>query len=605
MGAAGWRDAGDGAAAGLFRNGTEKILPKPKRLPGRTFHPGRSMAGVRAAPSIDDVSVPPVETRTNTTTGTSADMPPVGGVSVDQLAALGEPEIDESKYHYSGNVEAWQSDYPNEFEEVLNIYADYYASKLWPDGQQENTQQDSSTQQDGQVQTVPANWSGGLGDVIVGDGVREGEGDEPEPTPAPEPDPTPKPESTPDPDTIEENLSEQPEDIEPTIEGISNYIQGEETITYSVDDLGLDKIDANGLAIVADALGNHEIPFDVFTEKINTLQTYWGYDDTREGKSAFIATLREIYYEETLDKFIAGADQVNRDDLPIRGAMNGIDESEAALAKAILFLSSTPGGESSDGKGNRFKNEPLVFINIGNEDIGFDHVIAGLDAYYNPIDGIEDEVVRKGVRFFGANPDEDFDSLSSVTFVGDMAALVGKVVENGIPGFYSDLESSRKLEFSNSDFEGDIMATVIVNSGMLEDEGLSIGQVIQKAYDVEGDIYSNRYGLFAEAVGLDYDLEQGKISSSSRKEFEKNYINSIESLAFGLYLIDYKNTQGISSNKPLEIIKEMGEEGKIGKIISAGVKIGTEKVIRFLNFDNSTETVLNWFLDELENKISQ
>ena len=163
----------------------KKYFPNQKDYQDMLSTRVKSMAGVRAAPSIGDVSVPPVDTRTKTAAGTSADTPPVGGVSVDQLAALREPEIDESKYHYSGNVEAWQRDYPNEFEEVLNIYADYYASQLWPGGQQENTQQDSSTQQDGQVQTVPANWSGGMGSVIVGDGVREGEGDEPEPTPAP------------------------------------------------------------------------------------------------------------------------------------------------------------------------------------------------------------------------------------------------------------------------------------------------------------------------------------------------------------------------------------------------------------------------------------
>lgn len=80
-------------------------------------------------------------------------------------------------------MEAWQRDYPNEFEEVVSIYADYYASQLWPEGQQGDGQQDSETPRYGDQPQLA--YAGELGMPPV-----EGEdmdGGEPDSTPNPPP----------------------------------------------------------------------------------------------------------------------------------------------------------------------------------------------------------------------------------------------------------------------------------------------------------------------------------------------------------------------------------------------------------------------------------
>ena len=76
-----------------------------------------------------------------------------------------------------------------------------------------------------------------------------------------------------------------------------------------------------------------------------------------------------------------------------------------------------------------------------------------------------------------------------------------------------------KLEFPDQDFEGDIMAIVIVNSGLLNEEDLSASQALQIAYDPEGDIYPNRYLLFATAVGLDFNPVSGVNQSIEKKVY--------------------------------------------------------------------------------------
>jgi hypothetical protein len=110
-----------------------------------------------------------------------------------------------------------------------------------------------------------------------------------------------------------------------------------------------------------------------------------------------------------------------------------------------------------------------------------------------------------------------------------------------------DFDSAYILSMpTNQDLEGDIMATVIINSGLLENPELSLGEVLEIAYDPEGKIYPNRFKLFADAIELEVDPKTGEIINS--KDFEKNNLKFVKAYGIGLY------------SKPIfeDILEEMG-----------------------------------------------
>jgi hypothetical protein len=307
---------------------------------------------------------------------------------------------------------------------------------------------------------------------------------------------------------------------------ISSFEIKEDEQTYTVEELPLDQLSEDGVQTITNYLGMGDNPQD-FTlneamQQIDTLQQYWGMSNQE-----MITYLRETYYPVILDPFIHGADEIDRDMFVINGNQNDIGEEYAALAYTLLQLSAVPGGFVDEDSEELEYNQPLTPILIEGADQGFDHMIAGLDGHFNPIvDYVDDPNMVDPLKVFGIWKG-DIESVPAVTYLGDLGGVVTFRLQQ------KDLNSAYDLSMPKQDFEGDVMATVIINSGLLENQDLSLADVFEIAYDPEGKIFPNRFNLFADAIELQVDPDTGDILNSEK--FIEDNCKFVKAFGIGLY----------------------------------------------------------------------
>ncbi len=313
--------------------------------------------------------------------------------------------------------------------------------------------------------------------------------------------------------------------------------------TYTIEHLNLDKMDLTALNAFGKIIDQGDISEQDAINQIAPLQQYFGYDNKE-----MVSALRELYYPDLLDPFIEDASDITYKDvlnLDGQGLGNGVAQSEAALALAILTMTK---------QGPGYKTPALT---IGEDEIGLDHVISGLDGFFNFTNQAQSGVVQGGLSLLGSG---EIDSIYENTWRGDLAATVDQAY-NGMTGYdlpdiegldqfeeYEFVEKGYFIEMPTGDFEGDMMASNIIANG--EELGLygpgsdgtmsygnDLAQVLETAYDPKGEYYNARYENFAQFVGLEIDPE-GTILNRDEFKNDFGHGNQITALASGLILQD-------------------------------------------------------------------
>jgi hypothetical protein len=292
---------------------------------------------------------------------------------------------------------------------------------------------------------------------------------------------------------------------------------------FSLADLRLSFLDAEGWVQLEATLSRGSVTIDESLQHIDTLQTYWGYDN-----QTMVSALREIYYPTLLDPFLADAGLIGSEihDLGVYPAdANGISASDAALSEAILFL-------SRQGKGYV---SPMVDILPGARhgqfpaEFGLDHVIAGLDGAFHPQTGVNVPLYDIALRFAGTDPNL-ITAMNAVTWLGDLGAVVGIAIKSG--GTLSERTArGYGIEMPFEDLNGDMMAFVITGAG-IDPRGGDLAGSLSAAFDPNGPAWQNRYETFARGIGLTIDPQTGQITNP--QAFIDRWQSSVMALGRGL-----------------------------------------------------------------------
>ena len=105
------------------------------------------------------------------------------------------------------------------------------------------------------------------------------------------------------------------------------------------------------------------------------------------------------------------------------------------------------------------------------------------------------------------------------------------------------------------DFEGDILATVLISQGLIDPSGTNLAEAIQAVYDPNAAYYQNRYEIFAEWVLLPIgqaldperfqtlddiiDPETGEFLPEIREAFINDHSTNVQNFATGLLGLDF------------------------------------------------------------------
>jgi|GEM_PF-7091079 len=322
---------------------------------------------------------------------------------------------------------------------------------------------------------------------------------------------------------------------EAVYEEVTNYLPGgndiESRFSYEISDLRTSSFGAEEWRTLSAYLNEGAIELGDSYQYIDALQNYFGYDN-----ESMVEALREIYYPDALDKFVAGAPEVGPEvhQLVANGPdANGVTHTQAALAEAVLFLTKQ-GFEYGDPVVKLVAPDNLDGLPPG-EEFSFDHLIAGLDAASHDMwipDGI---VPNGGIVYFGGNPLK-IDTDDAVTWLGDLAATVQQA-HWGEP---------YNVEMPLQDFYGDILGLVA---------GQEFDAHTDSAYDPGGDSletylstffasdrFRDRYTLFAQAIDAEvaFDDDTARYYISNRSELtipDMHPNNNIAALGIGLTIL--------------------------------------------------------------------
>lgn len=292
---------------------------------------------------------------------------------------------------------------------------------------------------------------------------------------------------------------------------------------FSVSNLRLGFLDDAGWARLESTLSFGSVTVDESLEHISTLQSYWGYDN-----QTMVSALREIYYPNLLDAFIADAGAIDPElhDLgAYPTAANGVSASDAAFAEAILFLSRQGQGYVS----------PMVDILPGANrpgfpaEFGLDHVIAGLDGYFHQQEGVNVPLYDWVIRAAGGDPAK-LRSMNAVTWLGDLAGVVGVAIKR--EGTLAERTAAAyPVEMPFEDFHGNLMSFVVASAG-IDPQGADLAGSLSAAFDPNGAAWQQRYETFAHHLGLTIDPTTGQITN--REQFIAYYQPEIAALGRGL-----------------------------------------------------------------------
>ncbi len=326
---------------------------------------------------------------------------------------------------------------------------------------------------------------------------------------------------------------------------------------YKPDDFRaeLGAMDSSDKSRLLDILNKGEVSVQDAATMVDQFQRYYG-DDNR----ATVSALREVYYPQVLDPFVQGAGSVDSSVLDLeRGEQRGdaASKSDAALAQAVFKLSAQ--GENYSQESVRITGT----IDGQSRSIGFDHVIAGLDGRMNPQpDGPGDAVIRTGVSALGGNPGE-IRSVDAVTWLGDAAGTVQIATEQlGDPQRVGERITQRSLleqiffagnsvnpavmerqlgpaaaagwdkEMPLEDRLGDIVGTGL----QIDPQAHNLGATVHSAFDVNSEVFQQRYRSYADDVGLRYDPATGAVSDADKQAFIDRYAPNVDALGTGLYV---------------------------------------------------------------------
>lgn len=303
---------------------------------------------------------------------------------------------------------------------------------------------------------------------------------------------------------------------------IVDAVQGND-YGFSLSDLRLSYLDSAGWTALRNALDGGSQTLDQTFDHIGTLQQYWGLDNTQ-----MVSALREIYYPTLLDPFINNAGNVAAQ-TPVIGpagsSQNGVTASQAALAQTLLFV-------AKQGQGYR---DPILPIHAGtgrpgfpaNEELGLDHLIAGLDGMIHGRTGTNSAVYDLGIRAFGGDP-AALRSQDAVTWLGDLTATVrlglgspGTIAERAAAGYAQEMPLQ--------DFNGDMMAFLAGRA--LNPQGHNLAEVLRQTYSPVAPGFVDRHREFGQAIGLQFDAA-GHITN--RQAFIDQHLASITALGRGL-----------------------------------------------------------------------
>jgi hypothetical protein len=262
-----------------------------------------------------------------------------------------------------------------------------------------------------------------------------------------------------------------------------------------------------------------EVSWNDTLNQVNTLQTYFGYSN-----KTMITALRELYYETTLDYFIANAEPVKPSIYSVSGTQNGITSSEASFSRAMLIL--TTQGHGYTPAVIQIQH-PQGYNSSG--EFAFDHIIAAIDGNFNQIKpenidlGFFGEIYAK---LIGLDKTK-METVSAVTYIGDLAGSTAVAFQ------YSDAPKGYEIEMSQSDLEGDILGVVLANNNAINPNGNNLAQELSKALSPNSQYVVQKYSYFADAIGL--DVNNGTISPFSTQTFIEQNKELIADLGAGFY----------------------------------------------------------------------
>lgn len=253
--------------------------------------------------------------------------------------------------------------------------------------------------------------------------------------------------------------------------------------------------------------------------QINTLQNYFGYDN-----KTMVTALRELYYETTLDYFIANAKPVNASIYDISGNQNGITSGEAEFSRALLLLTTQGHGytqavvQIQHPQGYNAKGE-----------FAFDHIVAALDGSFNNSEnGANLGAIGPIAKLFLGLDSSAVTTLPAVTYLGDLAGSTAMAFK------YSDAPKGYEIEMPPSDLEGDILGVVLANNNAINPKGNNLSQELSIALSANSPYVVQKYAYFADAIGL--EINNGNISSVSTQTFMNQNKELIADLGSGFYM---------------------------------------------------------------------
>lgn len=365
----------------------------------------------------------------------------------------------------------------------------------------------------------------------------------PGPVPAPPPTPTPPPDET-EAQKLREEIIKLLDDIH-KVKNDGEWWDWDNDYYYTIQQLQLDKLSLADLQTLKTYLDTGQLPLNDAVQQIGLLQKYWNYDN---GK--MISALREMYYPEALDPFIADGDKIDASIHKINGDValpdgTTLTGNQAALAHALLLLSA---------QGDKYK-DPILKIEFPPEyglkgEFGLDHVITGLDGATHPLTNGPDGKVWVGLSLLGTDTSK-IQSLAAMTWQGDLGATVqigmqysdkhkwfweSHSADADNPNYNSNpaAQAGYAKEMPLQDFNGDLFANAIVQKGLFNSSDSNLASILQTAFDPQGEVATQRYQLFADQLNLTYDTS-GNLEQASREAFVADNLQPVSDFGQGLY----------------------------------------------------------------------
>jgi len=274
---------------------------------------------------------------------------------------------------------------------------------------------------------------------------------------------------------------------------------------------------------------------------MDDLQTYFDYNNEQ-----MVELLREIYYPDLLDPFLADAGSVTGESIHFVGdtyddastTQNGVSAREAALAETLFFMT-----KQKDGYG-----APAVELVTANalgdipagEEFSFDHMIAGLDAHSHEKTGAN-IVFDPAIGVLGGTPG-DIVSDDAVTWLGDLAASVEIALVQESGDETARAAAGYNQEMPIEDFRGDLLGIVAIadapghDGPAFEPSGSSMSDHLASFFS--SPRFEDRYTIYAEVIAdaeVVFDGDRYYVANrGALLDRESHPITNIAALGMGL-----------------------------------------------------------------------